>query len=486
MNRTPRLEHPRFAGAACSIPVVLGGVLCLGCLLPSGCQKPTKSEFSLPSNVVHPEALGRELYLFGQIYGAAISGTASKIAALTKDREIREMTLRWKMLAIPAMNLAVTDPDPRQGFLEAWALVVRGRQFLQSDQENLLGDQQPLAKETLARMEEEILSIGRKTFGEEMIVKASEEMERIAQQLPYQMSGSQSPIKVMIPTSGASGSTAMMNEFLKLPLAPFRGLEGVKDTSGAINNFSQTVQVLGEMVRGMPERIRWQTELLLLEIESSDSMTKWSDGIERTSKSLEALTKTADALPAEVRRQLDAAIASAGDAQEKFRATLQEADKTLQGLNTSIASADGLAKSVKDGSGELARTAAAWEATAKAVEAVLKTWQEIAAPKDKPEPAAAAAAGAKEEKSASVEDYGRMAAEIRGASVELRGLLNDLDSDRLSSAIAQAGDAAEPRIDHLAGRLDSLVNRFVLLQALLVLLLLLAAIVYRVVSQKIH
>jgi len=142
---------------------------------------------------------------------------------------------------------------------------------------------------------------------------------------------------------------------------------------------------------------------------------------------------------------------------------------------------------VKDGSGELARTAAAWEATAKAVEAVLKTWQEIAAPKDKPEPAAAAAAdGAKEEKSVSVEDYGRMAAEIRGASVELRGLLNDLDSDRLSSAIAQAGDAAEPRIDHLAGRLDSLVNRFVLLQALLVLLLLLAAIVYRVVSQKIH
>ena len=86
---------------------------------------------------------------------------------------------------------------------------------------------------------------------------------------------------------------------------------------------------------------------------------------------------------------------------------------------------------MKDGSGELARTAAAWEATAKAVEVVLKTWQEIVAPKDKPEPAAADQAFLREDALHHVAPHAREAAALRPADHARPGPLRCITGDRL-------------------------------------------------------
>jgi hypothetical protein len=451
----------------------LGG----GCASPSPAEK--REEAAL-GTVVHPARLTGDLQTFGSHYAATLAGVMSTIAANTADRSIREKTYLVKLSGIPGMAAAVANPDPRLAFVDAWTACVQGRlYFTEGLGKDAYGDQQALAVDALQRLEREISDIGRKHFGAEIIEEAAPNIERFAKTQPFSYDselGSPGPETAV----GSSWDRTLLS-VVSTPLAPLRGIEGVGDTPSAINKVAQTVTDFTRVVRQLPAIIRWQSELLLLELDSLPSVVEARKSMDRVSTAAESFSKTAETLPGEFRQEVEAAIQASEESQEAFRATLAEARKTVEDVTGSLEEAKGTAQSVRDAAAKLAETAAAWEATAKAVNGVLVTYRGISGDEGESD---AEPVEPEEEGPSDIELYAQAAVEIRKGAEELRALMLDVESGRLDRAIEKLGRAPEASLDHATLRAGELVDRITVRVLAVIGVLLIAFLVYRIATAR--
>jgi hypothetical protein len=159
------------------------------------------------------------------------------------------------------------------------------------------------------------------------------------------------------------------------------------------------------------------TELVISELDHLDSVVQLREGIDRASKSFESLARTSEVLPAQVRKEFDAALESFSASQDKIRPTIQETQKAY-------ASADQAAQGI--------------QRSAHAIEDLLKAYRELMPPRK--EAPAGAGEPEKAEKGPTPEDITKIAVEIRTATLELRGLLDDIGSGKLSTAVSRIGE----------------------------------------------
>ena len=68
-------------------------------------------------------------YGYAERFSARVETAADEILAVTEDADVARNALLWKMNALPAMHLAVFQPDPLIGFLDAWTLTVQMGDF---------------------------------------------------------------------------------------------------------------------------------------------------------------------------------------------------------------------------------------------------------------------------------------------------------------------------------------------------------------------
>lgn len=179
-----------------------------------------------------------------------------------------------------------------------------------------------------------------------------------------------------------------------------------------------------------------------------DSVVQLREGIDRASKSFESLARTSEVLPAQVRKEFDAALESFSASQDKIRPTIQETQKAL-------ASADQAAQGIQRSAAELQKTAVAWESTVHAIEDLLKAYRELMPPRK--EAPAGAGEPEKAEKGPTPEDITKIAVEIRTATLELRGLLDDIGSGKLSTAVSRIGETSNASIEHASGQMEKLI-----------------------------
>ena len=104
-------------------------------------------------------------------------------------------------------------------------------------------------------------------------------------------------------------------------------------------------------------------------------------------------------------------------------------------------------------------TAAAWESTAKAVNAVLLTAQEFGEDEEGP---ATQVPEAEEEGPGALEVWGASAQETREAADEILVLLRELKSEEIGQLVERLEKSVREPIDHAADRADELLNRLTL------------------------
>ena len=392
--------------------------------LAAGCKSADTSApgrgTELPK-VIYPLRLSRDLRTFARHYSSRLAGVMSTIAANTTDRAVRELTLQVKLQGIPVLFYATSHPDVRIAFIETWVACVQGRMYLtEGAGKAVFGEGQPLAVEVLQELEEEFILIGEEHFGEELVESGAARILEFARNHP--LDHTFNPEIVGSDAGPSSSWQTTFTEYAGMPLAPFRGLEGVSDTASAIQAFSRTLANFARVIRELPNATRWQTELVLLELDSLASLVDARESLERMSLATESFAETAEKLPSEIRRELGAVIESSDKSQEGFRATMVEARKSAEA-------------GVK-----LAET---WEATANAVNAVLATYKDIAsAAGDDAEPAA-------DEGPPALELNTQSATAIEKAAVEVRALLQDIESGKIDKAI---GERAAELVDRITIR----------------------------------
>jgi hypothetical protein len=311
-----------------------------------GCQSgPQRSDSALwrtsrdgQATQVDGERIRVDLYRFADEAVAELTDVAITIARDVSDTRTRELMLTWRLRSASALNAVVLDPDPRRALINTWVLITQQRQFvMDGGAAELLADEAhaDLATQLMLALDERLERVIRSYVPEEVFADADAEIDQLARTNPIAIRTGAARLTLgsvnQMPAGGGIG------DILVLPLAPLTGLQGVSSTAEAIDRIAVVLSVITEIVEDIPQRVRWQTEALILEIEAGRSMTDLRQAIARADEHVVQTEEHVSRLVEEVERAIDVTEALLPEVDRQREATLQaistEREQILAGLD---------------------------------------------------------------------------------------------------------------------------------------------------------
>jgi len=436
--------------------IVLAAVIVL-----TGCRGKQKSSAQAPAPVpqtaladldVDTVALRTQLVLLADQTSARIAGTTTQIARITNDPRIQEQTILFKLRVIPVMYNLTNHPDARAAFLYSWMFSVRLLGYLTDGEGRaLFGDEQPLIVKTAQDLLGDIVSLGYKYFPTAAMDEVRDDIDEIAAANP--MGAAMGTQTVTLPANTTPQQRGAIDSILG---APVRGLEGVGSTPEAIQAVALTIENLMNLIKQMPQFVRWQTELLLLQSESQPAVLELREDVTRISKSIESVAQTVKTLPADLRRELDAALV--------------EAQETIVALDTALAKAQSITADVKDATANI-------KATTDTVSTIIAAV--VPPPSEQP-----AQAETEPGEPFDMKDVVKTSEQLHATAVELRAIVEDLQSGAAQDLLAYVDTASRATIDHAVAQTNTLLDQLTRRALYLIGAMLVALVIYRFIAVK--
>lgn len=421
---------------------------------------------------INADALQAELYRFAERFSSSVSGTASDIAWESRDRRIREWMLRWKTRTIPTMQTAIHTQDPRRGLHDAWIICVQLRMYFETmDPAVGLGEYQQQALQIMIQLEEDIVEIATKLIPPEEFPAAASDVHEYAGRHRIRRDFA---ADLFIGAEDAP-SNAGLGSILAIPLS------GVSEGATAIDRLASTARVFTIIMEDMPQYLRWHTEMVLMEIDSLPAVAETQANFDRLSRSIEAIAETTSTLPADIRQELDELVTTIDESQGNLQTTIGDArqtvlaaQQTVVDLDAALVNARGVVDSVNDATNGLTEAAVAWEATAVGMREFVEVIQAMSEEDDDP--------AADEEGGFDINDYAQAGREVYAATIELRGFLEDLESDELGGSLAAR---TESTMDSAVNQMDEMINKLTMRTLIVVAALIVGLTLYRIVVCRI-
>lgn len=384
--------------------------------------------------------LRSDLALFADHFGSAIIAAGDRIVAESTDRGVRRTTILWKLRLVPVVQELAFQNDPQEAFASVLTLTIGMRDYLERGQgASLFGEQQSIAVDVSRQLEQEILEIGRKFIDPKELAAVVAGVDEAARRsMIHGADFSTQRLQHAVADLDRQGT---LSAVLNAPLSPFRAFEGMSSGAAAIREFNRTAEEFAQIVAYLPRQLRWETQLLLYDVEDRDTVVQMLAAVESAAASAERVAAAAERLP------------------DDMRTVLEDTEPAFVAANQVLATV-----------GELLGPL---QATAEQLRLGSASWEQILAGDDRPQPDA---------RPFDVREWEQTFAELAAAATELRDLTGELqttlDTEHLGNAlraITTTIDDAEARaraiVDLAAWRaLQLLVVVFVLLVVLLVLL----------------
>jgi hypothetical protein len=274
-------------------------------------------------------------------FAAVVGGAADEIHGGTRDLRIRKRALLWKIRVIPLVQEAAFSADAREGYLSVLTLAVLMRQYLtEGDGRSVFADLQPGAAAAARELEDEARRLGAEFLAAKDLERATRQVEEFARRRPIRGTEFDAQAAhLAIAEVHTSGAFAWV---VDLPMAPFRALEGVSSGAQAIHEFNQTAAAFSQVVEGIPQQLRWQSELLLYDVEDRETLVQGLAAFQSLTESAARASAAVEALPAEL------------------RTTLADSEDALVRANQVLASAQALVGPLNETAQHLGEAGAAW------------------------------------------------------------------------------------------------------------------------------
>jgi hypothetical protein len=434
------------------IMVVLGVI---SVLLPGGCGQ--KGRRTIGSGVtpttgqVSKQELREQLDKFRGFFKATLRQVANELNERVPSTRTEKTTLQMRARMVQGLNAMLDNDDSIVAFIETWALCTRFRMYLEEGEGSaLFGDAHQIALAGSKRLEVEVQRIGYVFLKEDVFEASRKNVTEFAHNNPIK--GTFSNV-IVYATEVQKGQQNPFLSVLKIPMTPFRAIEGVDRTASAIHQFSNTVERFSNIVAEMPESSRWQLQLLLFDLEEADMTKSFLNSLAQVSQSSASLEKSVEKLPEQLRAQLTQFIEDMDKKQANLQQTLQQAEKTSLALNDTLEKLGQTAGSFNAVAKDVTETAQAWETAAKATGEVVREFN-----KNKP--------SQKEASSFNITDYRDTAEQTSQAAKNIKALL------------AEVEDLMESH------RYSSMLNQLLLRASGLVVLIFVLAVLYRIISVR--
>jgi hypothetical protein len=428
--------------------------LCIGLLLAlaQGCAS------GAPKGPIIDEASSQRIRLrdLVQFFSNRVERAADDIAQQEQDPSIDRNTVYWKLRVIPYAQSALLRADDQGVVLQLWLVsAVMVEVFGQAGSADLFGDSAHLAEQAA----KEIVDAVRVTAGSLLTAEQVKQSEQLLVQIVDTHVGMDG---LQLSPEEREDWGKQVSSILKKPLnvlrAPFSSLDptqGLSDTALAMHRFTDQFGMARRKMGYMPRELRWQLQLLLMEIDESINLSSMADAVAEIGASADSLAATAKTLPADLRTELSSLAKDLDESQPEVQTTLREA-------NTTLTSAEATAAALNTMSATMTET---FHAFTEVVES-FESDPDEPAPATPPDPA-------DESPPYDINDYGRTAEKVTATAKALTVLLDEVEE------LAEAKEPPAVLVEtEEAAR--ALVHRFFLLAAAFVLFTALVAYGYRV------
>jgi hypothetical protein len=414
------------------LPLLVLIVVLSGC--KSGQSAETAGRISLTE-------LNSEMIQYSRWQNARSLALTNAIEASSDDDRLRYEATRMKLQIHNTQRKLMLAPDPRDVFTDSWVYAVQRRNYIDGD----LGARAELFapwRDEIVRNTDalivELKRIGGLFMTPEELADAETAVEAYAAQHPT-LGLFNAPTGRPSAEAKESGSSGGLGAIVNVPLAPFTAMQGVDAAAAGINRVADVAERMAVVTEDLPQQMRWQIEVLQFDVTHRDPLRTTFADLHRMTNSVEGVSRTVERLPEAVRAQVQDVMGSFDEPAQALQQTLREARAAADAMTATADSANTLVLSFQETFG-----------TAD---------PEPAPPRDPDEPSDL------EQLTMAAEQLGDAVAEARGLVTELDGLLAD------SGAIdAQLRD----------------LIRFATIQGiLLVVAVLIAAILYRVLSSRV-
>lgn len=291
-------------------------------LATASCSTAPPRQTAFMSSVENVDITSTEVrlhaYGYAERFSADVERAADEILAGTEDADVKRNALLWKMNALPAMHVAVFQSDPLIGFLDAWTLTVQMRGFFTT-------------------------GAGRDAFGplQPIAVEASEALERrVGEVIASVTVSGDAPEGERIVRAWADSHPITTMEFLRETTADqFADALGQNQAGGlaVLGNLAMQATDMSERLKfyaaAMPKQIRWQSELVLLELLHEADVEEFLGNVGSIDRSAFRLAEFADTVPALVGDQAAFAVdALSGELLASLREVDRQRLETLEAL----------------------------------------------------------------------------------------------------------------------------------------------------------
>lgn len=427
------------------LTAILAGVVWIAAV--SGCSSlPGASYVSnlaaktfTPGRISHEE-LREAVIQFASGFEARIIAAANTIEAGSTDPVIQRRTLRWKLGMTPAINQAAFLPESVSAYVGMLTLATSMQEYLATGAgREVFGEQQQLAVDASNEIVTAAVELGERFLNPKELARITKQVQDLVKAQPIRGEFVAENAQSLISTTATSPT---FDWITSIPMSPFRALQGVDEGAQAIREVNVTAMEVARIASAMPRLIRWNLQLLALDVGNQGNVAEAVKSFEILARSAESLSETADTLPEDLRSLL-------GEA--------EHAGKTLGPLSQSL------------------------ERTATAVAEAGKAWGALIAEMSKPP-----ADPNKPSRPFDIREWEATATQISSAATELRTLLESAGTLAGSDVLAGPLTEIETRVQHIEAISQELVDRIAWRGVQLILLVFGLLFVYRFVSHSLE
>jgi hypothetical protein len=436
-----------------SITKVILGILLL--LTVEGCgskdMRTIGSGLTPTAGQISKQELREQLDKFREYYKGTLRQVSNELNVRVPSVRTEKTTLQMRARMVQGLNAMLDNEDSIVAFIEVWALCTRFRMYLdEGEGSTLFGEAHETACNGSKRMESEIERIGSIFLKNDVFEAARKNVMTFANKNPIK--GTFSNV-IVYATQAQKGQQNPFLSVLKIPMTPFRAIEGVDRTASAIHHFSDTAEHFSDIVAELPESSRWQLQLLLFDLEEANMTKSFLNSLAQFSESSSQLSQSVAKLPEQLREEMKQFTEDIDSKQTNLQQTLQQAEKTSLAINDTLEKLDKTTSSFNAAAKEATVTAQAWETTAKAAGEVVQEFNKKSASQ-------------KEPSSFNIRDYHDTAVQTSQAANDIKALLAEIE------------DLMDTR------RYNSLLNDILLRAGGLIVLIFALVLLYRIISYR--
>ena len=346
------------------------------------------------------DELNASLIDFSSGFTVLLTEAADRISIETASPRVRRLTLLWKIRMPPLAQEASSDPNPRTGYVEMLTVTVAQRQYLEDGAgKSIFGPQQSIALDAAREIENNALRLGESFLAIDKLDALHAEVAALAKEHPIRGEFLRESIQAGLSKAETVGA---FDDIISIPMAPFRAIAGVESGAQAIHEFNNTAAQFTEIIDQLPQRLRWQMELLSYDLQEQGG------ALEQSQKSFDMVAQSADRLSLAAERapqdMHDTIVSISTELEQRsvtLKALLAEYRSAMTDTSTTATNVNGLVEALARTSEQLNQAGVAWNALMTQVKAPSPPFNIL--------------------------DYEKTAIAIRSTAEEVRALLGDVE-----------------------------------------------------------